>query len=451
MQRMFRVGVPGVLAVLIGCTPLNIKSLPEDADTLGRKGLVVAEVHVVGGTSDFMDVIVTGHPKGTVHASYYAAALPAGDYTLESLSSLAGGSSGGFGGVSTTTNYLSYPVNRNFTIRTGEVTNLGQLVLAPDRAHPQSKQFNAVFIDNSADAPALLKTHYPELVGSLKRGALVLAPGDYVQGEDLRQFRLHIASVLAGSSYSARYVAGPAGTLARVERDRNGKPAKVQLIDSGVIAGLYSGAEDRAHDRFAYASSDGRLFVLRAGKIQQRPVPGGITPRNEIFLAGNSDVVIPTSQFTVYTSNDDGATWTSYAGAAYKPGEASPYGTYDFVKDAVGFFVYRSYPARMVYSPVGSPNCELVTLPKDATEIRRLTILQSDILLEVQTMAWAAKTPIPFYVRARSGGEWKTRYMPGGYCGPLIFPDATGQHLRAVCGQVINETADGGQHWRVRH
>ena len=90
---------------------------------------------------------------------------------------------------------------------------------------------------------------------------------------------------------------------------------------------------------------------------------------------------------------------------------------------------------RVVYSPVGSPNYELVPLPQDVKEIRHLTLLKSDILIEVRKMAWTAKTPIPFYVRARTGGEWRTHYMPNATCGPLIFLDATGQNVRTACGQ----------------
>ena len=451
MQTLYRVAVAGVLAMLAGCLGTNVRSLPDDTDNLGRKGFAMAEIHIVGGLADYMDVIVDQHTKGYVKDDFYAVALSPGTYTMESLSRINGGSSGGFGGVTvTTTEYLNYPINRQFTIRAGEVTNLGEIVILPDPAHRESKQFNVVNVDNSADAPALLKTHYPKLAGSLRPGALAVAPGNYARGEDLNKLRMYIATVLAEKLNASRYVAGPAGTLARVERDRSGKPAKLQLLDPGMIEGLVGQGEDRAHDRFAYTSNDGRVFVLRAGQIQQRSLPDGVSARSAIFLAGDKNVVIPANRFTLYTSTDDGATWLSYDGAAYKSGEDTPYAEYDFAKDATGFFVYRSYPARVVYSPVGSPSYELVPLPQDVKEIRHLTLLKSDLLIEVRKMAWTAKTPIPFYVRARAGGEWRTHYMPNATCGPLIFLDATGQNLRAVCGQVVDETTDGGEHWTAR-
>jgi hypothetical protein len=89
----------------------------------------------------------------------------------------------------------------------------------------------------------------------------------------------------------------------------------------------------------------------------------------------------------------------------------------------------------------------VVALPQDAKEIGHLTILKSDILLEVKKMAWSAKTLVPFYVRARSGGDWQTHYLPGGTCGPLIVRDNTGKNLRTVCGTAVEATADGGDHW----
>src|SRR6185437_12048693 len=149
--------------IVSGClTPPNVGPVSGSATALSSgKGMVFAEVHIVGQFTEGMMAMYGGHNKGSISDDTYSAELPAGEYTLDSFTRPSGGYSGGFGAVTvTTTEYTSWPVQRTFTVRAGQVTNLGEIVVVPHAIGSQSGEFNYVFVDNSADAAALFRARF---------------------------------------------------------------------------------------------------------------------------------------------------------------------------------------------------------------------------------------------------------------------------------------------------
>lgn len=439
------------LAVLIcGCTDMNTIRRPDLPESLGGKGAVIAEVHGIGIQTYYMDVSINHHKKDFVRSSYFAATLSPGEYTLNELSRDAAGPSGGFGGVNVTFHKVtSFPVERHFTVRAGEITNLGELILLRDPRTPNSEQFVVRTVDNNADARVFLQSHYPKLLASMKPEALTLAPGDYVQGTDLEKLRVYIASTQANQLRASHYVTGPAGTLAAVDHDRTGTPTRVHLIDSGVTAGIVDSAEQLKRDRFAFQTSDGRLFVLNGGHPAQRPLPEGMELRaglsdGQLHLAGDRNIVFVERGLNLSISADDGLTWKYASGGAASPGT---YSTTGFGGDNSGYFVFQSYPPRLLHSPLGEPNLQPVPLPPQIREVRRITALDGAVVLEGLT-SLLGETPAPFFVRAHEGDDWQQRLMPNTpRCAPMQFLDQKGERLRTVCGTAVYASADGGLHW----
>jgi hypothetical protein len=437
-------GILWVAAVLCSCVSVDDVIRPQLPDSLSDKGLVVAEMYGIG-LPTYLDVTINNRRAGFVNGSgYYALPLPPGTYTLNSFSTTTSSSSGGFGGVNvTTSNVTFFPINRSFAVRPGEITNLGEIILFEKTTDPNYVgPFATRVVDNNADTRLYFQTTYPKLLASAKAGTPTLALGDYVQGADLGKMRAVIALALAKKPGGSHYVAGPAGTLAAVDRDKSGKPLHLHLIDAGVMAGIAHAAENRAHDRFAFVTSDGRLFVMRAGKVEQRRAPLTMTALSELYLAGDRDIVISERGLNLYTSIDDGLTWKMAANLT-KPGEFAESG---FAEGESGYFVYQSYPARMLYAPIGSSDLQPVSVPPDAKEIRRVTALKSTLVLEIRTMSDSAR----FYVRAIPDGDWQTRHMPKGSCNPIEFENQAGDQLRTTCGPQTYESADGGMHWISR-
>lgn len=451
MQILLRIFLLCTLVSLSSCSTLdrarNVDSLPESTTSIGDNGMVFAEVHILGkfvDAAEGMSVIVGGHSKGSVQKNSWAVALPAGDYTLEGFSKSAGGYGGGYGGVNVTvTEYESYAVHRTFTVKPGEITNLGEIivVLNPDPA--KSKEFKVFFVDNSSDAPLLLKAHYSKLDLTSKPEAITLSAGDYTRGDELAKLRVLIASLLADRFPTPSYVAGPAGTLARIDPAKSGTRARLRLIDTGMTAGFIGKDEDIVHDRFAFITSDGRLFLVRSGQIQPRRLPEGVGLRPNVLVAGDRNVVIPGRGFTFYTSIDDGMSWNRNDTVANK----SDADFYTFAKDAAGYFIYHSYPPRIVYSPIGEPNLQPVTLPPQIKELRQVTALDGTIVLEGFVGAFV-KVPAPFFVRTRDSSEWQQRLMPNApNCESIQFLDKKGVRLRTSCGRAVYVSDDGGERW----
>lgn len=440
------------LAALIcaACTDMSTFSRPDLPESLGGKGAVIVEVHGIGVWTYLMDVWINNHKQGDVRGSYFAATLSPGEYTLNKLSRESSGPSGGYGGVNVSLfNVKSFPVERHFTVRAGEITNLGELVLLLDPRTPDSKQFVIRTVDNTADARVFLQSHYPKLLASVKPEALTLASGDYVQGTDLEKLRVYIASTQAKQLRASHYVTGPAGTFAAVDHDRTGTPTRVHLIDFGVTAGIVDAAEQVKRDRFAFQTSDGRLFVLNGGHAVQRPLPEGMELRagssdHQLHLAGDRNIVIVERGLNLSISADDGLTWKYASGGAESPGT---YSTTGFGADDSGYFVFQSYPPRLLYSPLGEPNLQPVPLPPQMREVRRITALDGAVVLEGLT-SLLGETPAPFFVRAHDGDDWQQRLMPDTpRCAPMQFLDQKGERLRTICGTAVYASADGGLHW----
>ena len=430
-----------------------MRPIPLTAACIAGNGMVFAEVHMLGHSTaqpiEYMIAMYAGHSKGGVVDGLYATALPPGEYTLDEFSRYEGGTSSGYGGVNVNmSEYSKWPVHRTFTIRAGEITNLGEIVIMPQTASADRK-FNIACVDNSADAPYLFKTRYPQLVTALHPDTMYLAPGDYATADQLTRLRAYIASDAWRQAPMLHYFAGPAGTLAMVERDKVRNSPVVKLLDSGTTVGLVAGGEDRAHNRFAYSTFDGRAYEMRSGRAQAQSRPDGVDFHFPIYLAGDHLAVLPASGFTIYTSTDDGVSWNRSGNLIDNKGETGQFTHYGFAHDEIGMFVYRSYPARIMYSTLDSRQFDAMAIPAEVKEIRNFTVLKSSIVLEPRTMVLTLKTPYPFWVRARSGGDWQLRHLPRGDCGSIYFQDDSGQKVRTACGHTVFGSADGGEHWDV--
>ncbi len=438
--------------LMSGCiTPLNVGPVSASATALSSgKGMVFAEVHIVGQFTEGMMAMYGGHNKGAISDDTYSAELPPGQYTLDSFARPSGGYGGSFNGVTvTTTEYTSWPVQRTFTVRAGEITNLGEIVVVPHTLGSQSGEFNYVFVDNSADAAALFKARFPLLAASMHPESMQLAPGNYLNADQLKRLRVYIASQLSQKAPHLRYVAGPAGTLAVIEHDRRKNSTLIRLIDAGTTAGLTASGEDRTHDRFSYQTTDGRVFITRAGHPQLRSRPQGVDFHYPVYVAGDNLAILATSSFEIYASTDDASSWTRVVDRKEKADQPWYHGDFGFVHDDTMLLVFERSPARVMSATPDSPRFENLQIPAEVKDIREITLLKSGIYLQPRVFAWTEKTPNPFYVRARSGGEWQVRHLPLGTCAAISFQDESGLKIRTACGQVTYTTTDGGEHWNV--
>src|SRR5262249_13459245 len=161
------------------------------------------------------------------------------------------------------------------------------------------------------------------------------------------------------------------------------------------------------------------------------------------------EILVTRSGFNVYESGDDGRTWLHQAGLA-TDAEGSKYTSYGLIEGKEGYYLYQGSPARMVFHSSGG-GYQLIELPKELSHIKHVSLGQSDLFVETSITAWTQSTPFPFFVRARSGGEWQKRMMPKAMCSAIEFLDDAGRRLRTRClaEKEIYESDDAGAQWRM--
>jgi hypothetical protein len=443
-----------VLSLLAGCA--SAPQRPQLTDSIENDGLVVAEVQGLGRLArrNHGDVYIKGEDKRNnyvrLYDNYLVRRLPPGRYTMEEIQQTS--PERGTGGM-----IVKLPVHIDFTVRAGEVTNLGQLLLIPDESDPQFRRFAVRAVDNSADIRHFLQAYYPKLNASISKDTL--APGKYSQGQDLQLLRRHIALKIGGyKSSGVRYVVGPAGTLARLERAPDGRIKNLRLLDSPITSGLRTQAEQQEYDRFGFISNDSRLFLINAGQVEAVTLP--IDHPVSLFLFRDRGVIITDNKFNLYTSNDNGRVWQHSSGAFLDTSDevpppvnwictdCSPNLLGGIAEDGNGYYVYHKDPARLVYATYDSAEYQPITLPRDADNIVTLTARQSGLFLEKRISVLTPATAHPFFVRPRGSTEWETRYKPKTFCDRLEFLDDTGQRLRLDCSGDFYESSDGGVNWR---
>ncbi len=196
-------------------------------DRLTDQGVVVAEVH--GFTGE--EININSRTRAYLHNRHLVLPLSPGKYTLNSISS-----------TTKAGNYIhtnSLPLNREFEVKAGKVTNLGLVLIAFD---PQNKsKFFAYALDNTPAAQRYLRASHPALAASLNAGDFVLAPGKYVPADKTPMVRKLVANSkgmywkVMEPGTSPTVVAGPAGLIGeRVVK--GGKVVDIKLFETDTLA-----------------------------------------------------------------------------------------------------------------------------------------------------------------------------------------------------------------------
>lgn len=443
--RSFRVTILLLLIVLVaGCVKLPDYRPDLPDNLISGSGLVVGQVAGVGRLSQwsiYKDVLINDRKKSKVVNGFIAVPLSPGEYTFSSL----------YDETSTSTGTYIYrymttlPIKRKFTIRAGEVTNLGLLVLYPDPNDKEQKKFLRFFVDNTADMKHFLKTAYPLLAPKLRVDAMTLAPGDLIPANLLELLRKDIAmkEVVASGGYAA-YVAGDVGTLAEPQRDKDGKISGVKLIDVPTVSNLQSDSSNYVKDRFAFLTTNNRLFFVQNGKVAEKRPPAGLRA-GKVYVLGSSDLVIVDDKFEIYTSTNNGDQWQTYIGAVTKDKVS--------VKAAGGkngYFFYTAEPPVLLTSDHGRANYQPVALPQQINALGLVREKPLGLFAELKVKTSGEKENRPFYFRRTGSTAWEARSMPAPNCGIVFFLDDGGSNVKTDCGKVAYLSSDGGKTWQKK-
>ncbi len=452
MKRKSKLGVLVLsIMVLAGCVAAP-KYRPELPEEIGGKGLVVAEVvginRLSGWSTNSGNVLINKKSyNNALVKGLIAVPLAAGEYSLDALNYVTYGGSTTAGTVTYTTKYsTTMPLNRKFTIRPGEVTNIGLILLYPDPEDKENKRFFRFFIDNRDDMKIFLKTFYPALAARMKVDAMTLSAGEYLKDPKLLQsLRREIAlKGFIASRATADYVAGNVGTVAKVKRGKDGKMSDVQVLDVDTLSNIATQSSDQKSDRLVFMTANNRLFLVTGGAVKEKRPPTALRD-GEVLAAGAKDIVIVDDRLEVYVSNDNGETWKTNDTFMVKD-DVRP----KFMAGERSYYIYSSYPPVLITGVYDRAELAKLELPEKLGNIQHVTEKKSGLFVETHVTAWTKDTPFPFYVKKDAAAPWEARAMPRISCYAIRFLDDTGNNLETLCQKETFQSSDGGRRWQKK-
>lgn len=444
-----------VLLIAAGCASVP-KYRPELPEDIGNKGLVVGEVVGVGylsNWSDYKDVLINNRTKGKVVNGLIAIPLSPGEYSFDGLYTETYGGSSTFNNVTVTTkNTKTMPVKKPFTVRPKEVTNLGLLILYPDPQDKEMKKFVRFFLDNRTDMKHFLRYSYPTLAPKVKIDAMTLAPGALMPDNLLQLLRKELLTTAANMSVgNPGYLAANVGTLAEIQRDKDGKPSGVKMIDLPTLASIDSVSPSFVKDRIAFLTNNNRLFVAQNGKAAEKRPPQGLRA-GRVYAFGASDLIIVDDHLEIYLSNDNGDRWVSYTGSVTKD-EVSP----QIAIGKNGYYAYTGKPNLLIYSEYGKTEFSPIQLPQDLKKFGMFNEKSIGSFAEEALTFYKETEKRPFYFRPTGSTVWQKQFMPAPNCEHIKFADGDGANMSTVCSdravgfggqKFMYISKDGGVGWQ---
>lgn len=470
MNRYLKLLQPfiAVLATTIALTGCATRTFPTP-EVIGNQGLVVGQILTVDYMPGIETPVINGKEYGTsVSRGYILLALNPGQYTLEKFV--------GTGPSDRPNQYIiysyPYPMQRNFTIEAGKVTNLGLLLIqsrntGADQAN--TNRYNIFLADNSREMTSFLKEVRPKLYDSLKQKNPVLAPGNYFNGEQVNSLRSYIASKKIQSTDWKRdygnstYVTGPAGTLATLTRNTSGAITTYKVLETNSLADL-SDCNSKMKVAACLISST-EYIMVKNDQVTRHALPPGLVANSLLALNDNWLVMVDNS-VNVYSSLDNGQTWRKFDKAAV-PQPIKAIFEYDS-RDRFGFFMGKdgyyiflkanyyldaSSPEHklMVYGDYRTATLRKLNLPKPISEISKLHETDLGIYLG----SYGGFTSSDIYFLPKGKENWETRELHQTGCHtPTAFPDNSGNRLQVLCWDSLVsgkytawESNNGGLKW----
>jgi hypothetical protein len=311
-----------------------------------------------------------------------------------------------------------------------------------------------LFVDNTADMKHFLKTSYPMLAPKLRADSMSLAPGDLMPANLLEALRKEIATKDAISSGGyATYVAGDVGTLAEVQKGKDGKVAGVKLIDVPTVSSLQSESSNYVKDRFAFLTRNNRLFFVQNSRALEKRPPAGLRA-GMVYVLGTNDLVIIDDKFEIYTSYDNGNQWQPYLGSVTEKKasvKVSP--------GANGYYAYTVKPPIVLLGAFGKIDFRPVGLPQDLKDLGLLREKPAGLFAEREISFYMESDKRPFFFRPAGKTAWESLSMPAPNCKHIKFLDNEGLNLSTECGdravwaggpQQEYLSKDGGKMWQKK-
>lgn len=434
-------------------TPVQQRVKVPDAlpDQIGEQGLLVGLIAangVAAGAFQELSFSLAGvqidnvHYANAVRNGYLILPLKPGSYTLESLHVFLRPEDRA---------PTLMPLKYKFDIESGRATNLGVIALVSKQG--EANRYWKLRVDNNAEMEAYLRRHHPKLAASLGTATPVLASdATYVDGNVLEALRRDVARDAWLSSEdpdTAQYVGSDVGTIAKLLRNSQGKIAAFDVLDSGTTAAMVSCSGDA--QRYVCSSPEPALYFVQGSRVEKRALP--VTAAHVwVHLFPPRGIALVDEHMNVYTSTDNGASWSKHVWHARKKA-LHPMASIKFANGRNGYYLYATFNVdplapEVIYSEYARTAYRKVEIPK-LKNWQRLIETPSGLLLGPHNPD-AQNEPSRLYFRPGDKAEWQARPLPGTRCVFLQREGDSHERLRVFCDSKFYTTADADRTWTER-
>lgn len=452
MFNFFKIIILLVAVLLSGCGAQNILINPE---TVQNKGLLIGHISSspwFGGSGGGDTLIINGKTyKGAFTnapvSGYFALPLPAGNYELESLYSRSGGSAGAVNIISSST----MPIKAKFAIKTGEITNLGEVFLL--RQTQDSKRYNIIFLKNTSDMQAYMKRFHNDVYPKFKKKSFNLGNVKYVKKADVDHVRNF--ALKQSTKYNYYVSMGSLGAIGLTNRDSKGRVKSIKFLKTGTFIEPQRCVITKTKSACIIPGfvGNGKVFLSDKSRYHLSNKPPFNLGGQFVMLRDNS-VLWMNSDFSFYKTRDLGKTWVANTDLKRNVhmsfwDEMSGSTKYPEVTQAKnGYYITnRAGDGSILYLTYKTDKVTKIKYPVKGQGLGEITETAKGLFARLDSAYYFSDTEI--YFKANGASEWKKSIVPKSLCWHIKVKDYNAGIVTVSCrDKWVFQTKDLAASWK---
>ena len=420
------------LVINIGC---QATAPTINADTVKNEGLLIGHLGTRGERHQGHVKINGREYQNVINDKYLRVPLKPGKYQFEEVIEV----SIFYKQKSTTT----LPVKFEFEIRPGEVTNVGEMVFY----FPGKKRgrYNIMYIDDSKQAAKALRDKHPEAYAALRSKKFNKAKVKYLSAKNIKSLR---AAMLNSPTMLSRYfIAGNVGSFARVMTNKKGKISGLKMIETGSYSTVGPCAQNGVRTACVVpGTSAGTQILVTKGakyKIHKLSVNDDISM---VELPGEKDIVLVSNKMKVFTSLNEGASWTVHDKSVVGESLIGAYAP-KISRGKKGYYIYSgSDDATLLFRKYNSPaKYDVIEPPNKGNKIANIIEVRHGVYAGPEFSLFGDGV---IYFKSNGMNQWSKRSIPQSSCSSMKIADVRKGSIAVYCNSQYYITEDQGRSWR---
>ena len=427
-----RVSLLLLMLTLISCVRPSVEVTPE---SMKGKGLLVGHfsasaygrIKLLGNAS--ARISGEGYSRA-VKNNYIAIPLLPGNYEFENISNQVG-------------NIINtLPIKGKFTIKAGEVTNLGEVFLMFKEKY--SKRYRMLYLDNNDEMHGYLRSEYKTVYQGLKKKKFNKADVKYVTDKLMDVVRRVAIAQEPRYKGNRHYLTGPLGSIGK-KIYKKGKLTDIKWVDTGTInyIGNCSISKISLICIVPNQNTGDRIFYAKVKTQKFYKKPAGFKNGRFINL-NNQEIYWVNDDMSFYHSKDRGKSWsenTKYR--IHTPAPSSLMSRPGSFMSRKGVYFYSwEKDSTIIYSAYGSGKYKKIKPPVTGENIRGLVETAKGLYSSAERTIFSDGE---MFYKAKDSGDWVKRKLPAAGCGYVRLTDYDNDRVEVSCNGGVYVSSDEGK------